>query len=73
MVDGIVWCVLGFIFGYAIGHNKASVTKERLYYQKQLRKKNMEIKLIEDRLKKCQKWSKVLAEENAEYYRRKNV
>jgi len=64
MVDGIVWCVLGLIIGYAIGHNRANATRERLVYQNQLKDKDVEIELLEDRLKKCQKWSKVLAEEN---------
>jgi hypothetical protein len=72
MVDGIVWIVLGLIFGYAIGHNRASVTKERLYYQNQLKDKDNEIELIESKLANCKKWSKIIAEENAEY-RRKNV
>jgi len=64
MVDGIIWLVLGLVFGYAIGHNRASISKERLYYQTQLKDKDKEIELLEDRLKKCLKWSKILAEEN---------
>jgi len=64
MVDGIIWFVLGLVFGYAIGHNRASATKERLVYQNQLKSKDVEIELLEHRLKSCQKWSKVLAEEN---------
>jgi hypothetical protein len=72
MVDGIIWFVLGLVCGYAIGHNRASVTRERLYYQNQLKDKDKEIELLDDRLKKCQKWSKVLADEN-DNLRRKNV
>lgn len=72
MVDGIIWLVLGLIFGYAIGHNRASISRERLYYQNQLKDKDKEIELIETKLAKCKKWSKIIAEENAEF-RRKNV
>lgn len=72
MVDGIVWIVLGLVFGYAVGHNRVNVTKERLYYQNLLKNKDKEIELIETKLAKCKKWSKIISEENAEY-RRKNV
>jgi hypothetical protein len=72
MVDGIIWFVLGLVCGCIIGLNRASVTKERLYYQNQLKDKDKEIELIETKLAKCKKWSKIIAEENAEF-RRKNV
>jgi hypothetical protein len=72
MVDGIIWFVLGLVCGCVIGINRASVTRERLYYQNQLKDKDKAIELLDDRLKKCQKWSKVLADEN-DNLRRKNV
>jgi hypothetical protein len=71
MVDGIVWCVLGLIIGYAVGHNRVSVTRERLIYQNQLKSKDVEIELLEQRLKSCQKWSKEIANEYTEYRKNK--
>ena len=71
MVDGIVWCVLGLIIGYAIGHNRANATKERLVYQNQLKSKDVEIELLEQRLKSCQKWSKEISNEYTEYRKNK--
>jgi hypothetical protein len=71
MVDGMIWIVIGLVFGYAIGYNRANQTKERLYYQKELTRKDEEIKILEVRLKSCQKWSKILASENAEFRKTK--
>ena len=64
MVDSIVWFILGVTIGICIGANRVSVSKQRHYYQNQLSGKDKEIELIKDRLEKCQKWSKVISEEN---------
>ena len=71
MVDGMIWIVIGLVFGYAIGYNRANKTKERLYYQNELSRRDEEIKILEARLKSCQKWSKILASENAEFRKTK--
>jgi hypothetical protein len=71
MVDSMIWTVIGLVFGYAMGYNRANKTKERLYYQNELSRKDNEIKILEARLKSCQKWSKILASENAEFRKTK--
>jgi hypothetical protein len=64
LVDSIVWFGLGTTIGICIGSNLVSVSKQRFYYQKQLKNKDKEIELIKNRLEKCQKWSKIISEEN---------
>lgn len=64
MVDGIVWFLLGTVIGICIGVNLVNVSKQRLYYQNQLSSKDKEIELIKDRLETCQKWSKIISDEN---------
>jgi uncharacterized membrane-anchored protein YhcB (DUF1043 family) len=67
MVDSVAWVVIGLVCGYAIGSNHANKTRERLNYQNQLKSKDKEIELLEDKLKTCQKWSKTIAEDYAAY------
>ena len=64
MVDSIVWFGIGITIGICIGANRVSISRQRLYYQKQIKSKDKEIELITDKLEKCQKWSKVISEEN---------
>ena len=64
MVDSIVWLILGVTIGICIGANRVSVSKQRLYYQNQLKSKDKEIELIKTRLATCQKWSKIISDEN---------
>ena len=66
MVDSIVWFGIGITIGICIGVNRVSISRQRLYYQNQIKSKDKEIELITDKLEKCQKWSKVISEENRE-------
>jgi hypothetical protein len=66
LVDSIVWFGIGITIGICIGANRVSISRQRLYYQNQIKSKDKEIELITDKLEKCQKWSKVISEENRE-------
>jgi hypothetical protein len=64
MIDTIIWFGIGITIGSCIGVNLVSISKQRLYYQNQIKSKDKEIELIKNRLETCQKWSKKISEEN---------
>lgn len=70
-MSDFLYFIVGIFGGFALAYNMFSQTKERAEHHRELSRKIKEIELLEEKLAKCQKWSKVIAEENAEFRRKK--